>query len=96
MRSLVANDDYELRAPADFAKRWGRSGAALNGLAAACIFIFQGAVLWPQTLALMLGTICGGFLGSHIARMLPKRVISVLVVVAGVALTIMFARRYWF
>jgi uncharacterized membrane protein YfcA len=70
--------------------------AALNGVAAACVFIAHGAVMWPQTLALMLGTICGGFIGSHIARMLPKRVISVLVVVAGVALTIMFARRYWF
>ncbi len=70
--------------------------AALNGVAATCIFISQGAVLWPQTLALMLGTIGGGFLGSHIARMLPKRVIRVLVVVAGVALTVSFARRYWF
>jgi uncharacterized membrane protein YfcA len=70
--------------------------AALNGVAAACIFISQGAVLWPQTLALMFGTIGGGFLGSHIARMLPKRVIHVLVVVAGVALTISFAQRYWF
>jgi uncharacterized membrane protein YfcA len=70
--------------------------AALNGIAATCIFISQGAVLWPQTLALMLGTICGGFIGSHIARMLPKRVIRVLVVVAGVALTISFAWRDWF
>ncbi len=70
--------------------------AALNSIAATCIFISQDAVLWPQTLALMLGTVSGGFLGSHIARILPKHVIHVLVIVAGVALTISFAWRYWF
>ena len=69
---------------------------ALNSVAATCIFISQGAVLWPQTLALMLGTTAGGFLGSHIARILPKHVIHVAVIVAGVALTVSFAWRYWF
>jgi uncharacterized protein len=70
--------------------------AALNSVAATCIFISQDAVLWPQTLALMLGTTAGGFIGSHVARLLPKHVIHVLVIVAGVALTILFAWRYWF
>jgi uncharacterized membrane protein YfcA len=70
--------------------------AALNSVAATCIFISQDAVFWPQTLALMLGTTAGGFLGSHIARILPKHVIHVLVIIAGVALTISFAYRYWF
>jgi uncharacterized protein len=70
--------------------------AALNSVAATCIFISQGAVLWPQTLALMAGTTVGGFLGSHIARILPKHVIHLLVIVAGIALTISFAWRYWF
>jgi len=70
--------------------------AALNMVAATCIFISQGAVWWPQTLALMLGTTAGGFIGSHVARILPKHVIHVLVIVAGVALTISFAWRYWF
>jgi uncharacterized protein len=70
--------------------------AALNSVAATCIFISQDAVLWPQTIALMLGTTAGGFIGSHVARVLPKHVIHVLVIVAGVALTISFAWRYWF
>ncbi len=70
--------------------------AALNSVAATCIFISQDAVLWPQTIALMLGTTAGGFIGSHVARILPKHVIHVLVIVAGVALTISFAWRYWF
>jgi uncharacterized membrane protein YfcA len=70
--------------------------AALNSVAATCIFISQDAVLWPQTIALMLGTTAGGFIGSHVARILPKHVIHVLVIVAGIALTISFAWRYWF
>ncbi len=70
--------------------------AALNSVAATCIFISQGAVWWPHTLALMLGTTAGGFIGSHVARILPAHVIRVLVIVAGIALTVSFAWRDWF
>ena len=68
----------------------------LNGLAAAIIFISQGAVVWPQTLALMAGTIVGGLIGARIARVIPRNVVRVLIVAAGAALTVEFARRYWF
>ena len=70
--------------------------SSLNGLAASLVFISHGAVPWPQTLALMAGTIGGGFLGSHIARIIPRHVVRVLIVVVGAALTVAFARRYWF
>jgi uncharacterized membrane protein YfcA len=70
--------------------------SGLNGLAASLVFAVQDAIVWPQTLALMAGTIAGGLIGSHIARKIPHDIMRVLVVVVGAALTVAFARRYWF
>ena len=65
--------------------------SSLNGLAATLSSSTQGAVLWPQTLALMAGTIGGGLAGAYVARVIPRNVVRVLVVVVGAALTIAFA-----
>jgi uncharacterized membrane protein YfcA len=70
--------------------------SSLNGLVASIVFITQGAVAWPQTFALMAGTVVGGVAGAHLARVIPRNVVRVLVVAVGAALTISFARRYWF
>ncbi|HZQ13372.1 MAG TPA: sulfite exporter TauE/SafE family protein [Pseudolabrys sp.] len=70
--------------------------SSLNGLAASIVFIAQGAVHWPPTLALMAGTIMGGLAGSYLARIVPQAIVRVLVVMAGVALTLAMARKYWF
>jgi uncharacterized protein len=70
--------------------------SSLNGLAATLVFATQGAVLWPQTLALAAGTIGGGLIGAYVARIIPRNVVRVLIVVVGAALTVAFARRYWF
>jgi hypothetical protein len=70
--------------------------SGLNGLAATLVFATQGAVLWPQTLALAAGTIGGGLIGAYVARIIPRNVVRVLIVAVGATLTIAFARRYWF
>ena len=70
--------------------------ASLNGAAATLVFATQGAVLWPQTLALAAGALGGGLIGSYVARIVPRRFMRVLVVVIGIALTAALARRYWF
>ena len=70
--------------------------SGLNGLVASLVFIAQDAVLWPPTLALMAGTLVGGFLGAHIARVIPRHIVRIAIVVFGAALTVAFARRYWF
>ncbi len=88
--SLATGGDYR---SANVAKNFVSS---LNGLAATLVFATHGAVLWPQTLALAAGTIVGGLIGAYVARVIPRNVIRVLVVVIGAALTIAFARRYWF
>jgi uncharacterized protein len=88
--SLATGGDYRA---ANVAKNFVSS---LNGLAATLVFATQGTVLWPQTLALAAGTIAGGLIGSYVARIIPRNVVRILVVAVGVALTIAFARRYWF
>jgi uncharacterized membrane protein YfcA len=70
--------------------------SSLNGLAAGLVFIAQGAVHWPPTLALMAGTIVGGLAGSYLARVIPQAIVRVLVVAVGAVLSVAFARQYWF
>lgn len=53
-------------------------------------------MIWPQTLALMAGTIVGGVTGAWLARIIPREVMRVAVVGVGALLTAYFARRYWF
>jgi uncharacterized membrane protein YfcA len=88
--TLATGGDYR---SANVAKNFVSS---LNGLAAALVFFAQGAIVWPQTLALMAGTIAGGLIGAYIARLIPQRVMRVFIVVVGATLTVAFARRYWF
>jgi len=88
--SLATGGDYRA---ANVAKNFVSS---LNGFAATLVFATQGAVLWPQTLALAAGTIAGGLIGAYVARVIPRNIVRVLIVVVGAALTVAFARRYWF
>jgi uncharacterized membrane protein YfcA len=88
--SLATGGDYR---SANVAKNFVSS---LNGLAATVVFASHGAVLWPQTLALMAGTIGGGLIGAYVARVIPRKLVRVMIVAVGAALTVAFARRYWF
>jgi uncharacterized membrane protein YfcA len=88
--SLATGGDYRA---ANVARNFVSS---LNGFAATVVFATQGAVLWPQTLALAAGTIGGGLIGAYAARVIPRNIVRVLVVAVGVALTVALARRYWF
>jgi uncharacterized membrane protein YfcA len=88
--SLATGGDYR---SANVAKNFVSS---LNGLAASIVFATHGAVPWPQTLALMAGTIVGGLIGSYVARIIPRQFIRFLIVAVGAILTVSFAREYWF
>jgi uncharacterized membrane protein YfcA len=69
---------------------------SLNCAAAAAVFVLRGTVIWPQTLALMAGTVAGGLAGASLARVMPRDVMRVAVVAVGALLTVFFAWRYWF
>ena len=88
--SLATGGDYRA---ANVAKNFVSS---LNGFAATLVFATHGAVLWPQTFALAVGTVAGGLVGAYVARVIPRNVIRVIIVAIGVVLTVALARRYWF
>jgi len=88
--SVATHGDYR---SANVAKNFVMS---LNCGAAAVIFIAKGAVIWPQTLALMAGTVSGGVTGAWLARIVPRKIMRVSVIVLGTLLTVYFAWRYWF
>ena len=70
--------------------------SSLNTVAASAWFISHGAVSWPQTLVMMVGCLVGGFSGAHLARRVPQQLMRWVVVLVGLALTVLFAGRYWF
>ena len=70
--------------------------SSLNGLVATLVFVSQGAVPWAQTLPLMAGTIGGGLVGGYLARVVPRPLVRVAVVMVGLGLSVWLARRYWF
>lgn len=88
--SLATGGDYR---SANVAKNFVSS---LNGMVATLVFVSQGAVPWPNALPLMAGTIGGGLVGAYLARVVPRSVIRVLVVIVGLGLSAWLARRYWF
>ena len=88
--SLATGGDYRA---ANVAKNFV---ASLNGMVASIVFISHGAVPWPQTLPLMAGTIGGGLVGAYLARIVPRPLVRVAVVLVGLSLSVWLARRYWF
>ena len=65
---------------------------AANTIAVLC-FIGLDIVWWPQTLALGLGAIVGGYGGAHIGRRLPAPIVRAVTIVVAVTITIRFFYR---
>ncbi|HET6306798.1 MAG TPA: sulfite exporter TauE/SafE family protein [Rhodopila sp.] len=63
-----------------------------NGAAVVC-FAMAGAVRWPETLAMMVSAIAGGYYGARFALLLPPLVLRWLVVVVSGAVTAGFFLR---
>ena len=68
---------------------------AANTIAVLC-FVGLGVVWWPQTLALGLGAILGGYSGAHIGRRLPPPIVRGVTIVVAVTITISFFYRAFF
>jgi uncharacterized membrane protein YfcA len=61
-------------------KNWG--GVCMNMIAAG-IFTFSGLVNWPVALAMAIGAIAGGYLGSRTAQRVPQELVRGSVVAIG-------------
>ena len=67
---------------------------ATNAIAVLC-FIVAGKVWWPETLAMLVGAIAGGYGGASLARWLPPAVSRAIILVVTVGMTLVFFwRRY--
>ena len=66
--------------------------SATNG-AAVGWFIAAGAVRWPETLAMLVASIAGGYLGSRLTQRLPGPVVRWFVVALTATVTVAFFVR---
>lgn len=60
----------------------------VSNLAALCVFIFAGDVVWPAALAMAVGQLAGGYLGARTGIRFGAKVIRPLVVVVSIALAL--------
>jgi uncharacterized protein len=56
------------------------------------IFIAFGVISWPETLVMLAGALAGGYVGGHLARVLPAPVIRACVIAMGLLLS---AYYFW-
>jgi uncharacterized protein len=68
--------------------------SAANAVAAVC-FAVAGPVWWPETLAMLLAAILGGYFGALLARRMPQAALRWAVILFGAAMTAVFFRRAW-
>jgi len=59
------------------------------------IFVIQGVVSWPETIVMLLGAVLGGFLGGRLIAVLSPATVRAIVILAGTAMTLVYAWRYW-
>lgn len=64
-------------------------GAALNGIAIVA-FVVAGIIVWPAALAMLAGSIAGGYGGARLAKRVSPARVRVFVVLVGAALTAYF------
>jgi uncharacterized membrane protein YfcA len=66
--------------------------SAANG-AAVLLFVASGVVRWPETLALLVGAVAGGYGGARLARRLSPALVRAVVLLLTATITVVFFRR---
>jgi uncharacterized membrane protein YfcA len=64
-------------------------GGIINGVAVVT-FILAGAVAWKQGIVMILGALCGGYLGAHYAQKMSPALIRAFVIAVGTGMTLYF------
>ncbi len=63
--------------------------SSINGVAVV-LFVLAGSVYWPQALVMLVGAVCGGYVGARYALRIDQQLLRRLVVGVGVVLTVYF------
>jgi uncharacterized protein len=69
--------------------------ATAVSLVALVIFAQQSVVHWPATLTMAAGSIIGGAIGGRLIAVLPHMAVRAAAICAGIAMTVIYAWRYW-
>jgi uncharacterized protein len=67
-------------------------GGIINGVAT-ITFIVTGAIVWPQGIVMIAGSLLGGYSTAHFAQKLPQAWVKSFVILVGTAMTIYFFVR---
>ncbi|MGE3148636.1 MAG: sulfite exporter TauE/SafE family protein, partial [Pseudorhodoplanes sp.] len=70
--------------------------SAFCAVGSVVLLSFYGVIDWKAGTVLMLGTVVGGWIGGRIARIAPREIMVAVGILIGVALTCIYAWRYWF
>jgi uncharacterized membrane protein YfcA len=84
---LLESDDLKSMAPARVLLVSAANSAAVVW------FIYAGAVRWPEALAMLGGSVVGGYLGARLTSVLPARRVRQFVIVLTVFITLVFFLR---
>jgi uncharacterized membrane protein YfcA len=84
---LTANPDLKSMAPVRVLLVSVTNGAAIAW------FIATGAVRWPETLAMLIGSIIGGYLGARLTQFLSPRMVRGVVIALSAMVTVLFFWR---
>jgi uncharacterized protein len=67
----------------------------LTNATAIVIFIWQGMIVWPQTLVMMAACIAGGYAGANALRWVSAATMKKTIITIGIAMTVYYVWRYW-
>ncbi len=65
----------------------------LTNLVAVVLFIVAGKVWWPETMAMLVAGVTGGFLGAHVSRRMDPQVVRYVIIGIAISVTIVFFVR---
>jgi uncharacterized protein len=68
---------------------------SIGNWCAIVIFIFSNMIAWPQALVMLVGAVAGGVIGGRLLKHLSQGAIRTIVILAGFAITIAYAWKYW-
>lgn len=68
-------------------------GVGMGNISATVVFALTGAVVWPASLALMAGSLIGGWVAPGVVRRVPDRIMRIIACAAGLILAVTLGVR---